>query len=250
MARDLDGDAQMTASDQFGLFTTTGSPAVTYLWAYDAPIADKDADNYPVLNFKPEKWSQIVEKVYNQYYENLGSYVVAADKTENDKLFRNSQVLFINSYFLTLLGYRDIEFEFGIIPYPKFDENQEKYYTMADGFHSLFAIPKTVSNLDFVGAVTELLNAESYKQVVPVYYETALKVKYARDNESVQIMDMILDGRVFDFGYFYDDWKGFAFMLQDLVQQKSKDFASYYAKREAQAIAQFDKVMTAYMELE
>lgn len=249
LAYDIDGDGTMTDTDQYGLFTTTNSPAVTYLWAFDAPLTTRDADNMPELSLNQTKWSSIVDMVYNLYYENPGTYSTK-DQESVFLMFRNGNIFLLNANFQTSISFRDLEFEYGIIPYPKFDNNQENYLTMVDGFHTLFAVPVTSRDLSFVGAVTELLNAESYRQVVPLYYETALKVKYARDNESVQIMDMILSGRTFDFGYFYDNWTGFAFMLQTLMQNKDNNFASYYAAQETKAVRQFESVMEAYLTLE
>lgn len=41
-----------------------------------------------------------------------------------------------------------------------------------------------------------------------------------------------------------------AFGLRTLMTNKSNNFASYYASREAKAVAQFDSVMKAYSSLE
>jgi hypothetical protein len=148
------------------------------------------------------------------------------------------------------MALRDAEFEYGIIPYPKYDENQAAYYTMADGFHTLLGIPKTSPDLTMTAVITEALNAYSYKDVVPVYYEVALKVKFTRDDESVQLLDIISDGTIYDFGYFYDNWTGFAFMMQDLMRDRSNNFASYYESRLNAAQNQFENVLNAYMTME
>ena len=66
----------------------------------------------------------------------------------------------------------------------------------------------------------------------------------------MKIMDMILEGRVFDFGYFYDNWKGFAFAIQDLMGSKSSDFASYYASRESSAESYFDEVIDSFKKID
>ena len=42
------------------------------------------------------------------------------------------------------------------------------------------------------------------------------------------MLDLILEGRVYTFGYIYDDWKGMQWTLQVLMSKKSKDYASYY----------------------
>ena len=86
--------------------------------------------------------------------------------------------------------------------------------------------------------------------VFPAYYEVALKVKYAHDDESVQMLDKIVNSRVFDFGYVYGGWSGVAFMFQGIVgENKSKDFASYYASKGPAAEKYYQDVIDYFNEL-
>ena len=48
--------------------------------------------------------------------------------------------------------------------------------------------------------ILEALACESYKSVVPAYYEIALKTKYTRDEDSARMLDIIFENRVFDLG--------------------------------------------------
>ena len=108
-----------------------------------------------------------------------------------------------------------------------------------------------MQDLDFVGIITEALNAESYKIVFPAYYEVALKTKYTHDNESVQMLDMIVDSRIFDFGYVYDAWKGMSFYFQTIIYtNKNKDFESYYATNSSAAIKYYDELLEFFEEME
>jgi len=47
----------------------------------------------------------------------------------------------------------------------------------------------------------EALNAESYKSVVPAYYEDALKGKYSRDSDTAEMLDLISSKMAFDFSF-------------------------------------------------
>ena len=154
----------------------------------------------------------------------------------------------LNQYLHTAIRLRDLDMDFGLLPYPKFDENQRGYYNVPNGFHNAFAVPITTVPEDygFVGAVIESLNAETYKTVVPAYYDIALKVKGLRDEASVEIMDILRKSRIVDFGVVYDGWTGFAFTLQDLMQQKSSDFASFYERREQGAREYFEKIIDCF----
>ena len=54
-----------------------------------------------------------------------------------------------------------------------------------------------------VSAALEVLSAESYKQVIPVYYGTVLKGHYSREQADAEMYDLILGSFVFSFGFAY-----------------------------------------------
>jgi hypothetical protein len=246
--QDIDGDGSMTDKDLYGFTSDYYSAAITYQYAFDNPVMTKNSEGIPELTFNSSKLPELVDKIYSLFYENPGSYV--GDWGISMPIWREARALFLNGLFSQAESYRDLEFDFGIIPYPKWDEAQESYYTMSDGAHDVMAVPVTCSDPERTSIIVEALNAESYKQVIPAYYETALKVKYTRDEESVQVLDTLLAGRTFDFGYVYDGWQGLAFMLQNLTSNKSKDYASEYKRLEKGAMVRYNKVIDTLLGLE
>lgn len=101
---------------------------------------------------------------------------------------------------------------------------------MSDGNHTALAVPRTVpeENLEFVGVITEALCAESYKTLVPAYYEEALKLKGTRDDESLEMIDSITRSVVYDMGYIHNG-AGVANILENLVIDANPNFESHYA---------------------
>jgi len=87
------------------------------------------------------------------------------------------------------------------------------------------------------------LCAESYKILVPAYYDVALKVKSTRDEQSIAMLDRIVDSRVFDFGFVYHANKGAAFLIQDLVNTNNSNFESTYAKKEKAITKHYNNVI-------
>ena len=87
-------------------------------------------------------------------------------------------------------------------------------------------------------AVIEALAYESWNSVTPAYFETALKVKYARDNDSAQMFDIIREGVSFDFGYIYTlPLSGISDKFKDAICQEkpwSSAIASIQASTEEQ----------------
>ncbi|HHX53531.1 MAG TPA: hypothetical protein GX704_01350 [Clostridiales bacterium] len=250
--QDLNSDEKRDVEDFYGFATGVASNVGAYLWAFENPICKKDSDGNIAVVMATPKMSAMLEKLNKIMWENQGTYYnknhtskidASAAHVGGRDLFIYGRAIFANGYIDQAIDFfREVEDDYGIIPYPKWDENQADYRSLVDGNHAALAIPKTTADLERAGIIMEALNAEGYKSVVPVYIETALKVKYARDNESVQVLDMLIANRYFDFGYVYDGWSGGSFWLEGLVQGNKNDWESHYAKNEKKMNAHYQKV--------
>lgn len=124
---------------------------------------------------------------------------------------------------------------YGILPLPKWDEEQEEYRTHIYDQYSTFNIPKTVNpdRYEFIGIMMEALCAESFKKVYPAYYDVALKNKYASDANAAAMIDLIRNGAGMDLTFmFSDSFMRVSFMFRDLINNKNTDIASQYKKIE------------------
>ena len=202
--------------------------------------------------FKTEKIAEMVTKLCGIFSMHDGikfdkAHVNPEGRGNHDygrDQFAKGHAVLSNGYIsMSLTHFRELEDEYGILPYPKWDEAQENYYTMSDGNHEALAVPKTVQNIEAVGTITEALCAESYKILVPAYYDVALKVKSTRDEQSIAMLDRIVDSRVFDFGFVYHASKGAAFLIQDLVNTNNSNFESTYAKKEKAITKHYNNVI-------
>ena len=149
----------MTDKDLYGFTSDYWSAAITYQYAFDNPVMTKNSEGIPELAFNTPKLAQIVDKLYTFFYENPGSYV--GDWGVSGPFWHEGRVLFLNGLFTNASTYRDLEFDFGIIPYPKWDEVQARYYTMSDGAHDVMAVPITTDDPERTSIIVEALNAES-----------------------------------------------------------------------------------------
>ncbi|MHC1696209.1 MAG: hypothetical protein AB9835_13260 [Eubacteriales bacterium] len=247
---DLNGDGKPDEGDFYGFSSDLYSNMVTYMWAFNQPIAQVK-DDAVEITFNSPKTQSIIDKV-RQLITSPGSITKGEHMYGVTKIFATGHSLFTNGYLKNAIDQlRAVESDFGIIPYPKFDEAQEQYRTMVDGNASVMAVPKTAQNLEMIGTVVTALNAEGWKRVIPAFYDVALKIKGARDEESIEMLDIIMNGRVIDFPYVYDNWKGFAFSIQDLVDPKStKELASLYESKQAAAQKHYDQVLSLFMDYE
>ena len=104
-----------------------------------------------------------------------------------------------------------------------------------------------ITNTDFegTGILLDALSKASREDVVPVYRETVLESKYARDEDTLEMLDIIFDNRVFDFGYVYRT-NPLTFATYS-IYTSGKEPASYIASNIEAAQAHFDSITEAYM---
>ena len=108
------------------------------------------------------------------------------------KAFNNGNVAFhVNKIFKAESDLQEMQDEYYIIPAPKFDSTQENYVTGVHDGCTIFGISYGCPNIPAVAATLEAMAAESKRIVTPVYYDSALKYKYTRDNDSADMIDLI-----------------------------------------------------------
>lgn len=243
---DLNGNNKADAADLYAFVGDKVTGLDAYLPAFNQPLMTKDDAGYPRPAINTERTVTALEKIYDLYYNSQGSYVV--DYWDKYTMFSNNQSLFIQARIITLFDLlRDMKVDYGIIPYPKFDEVQEKYLVNSVDNYSVLCIPVTAVNTDMIGLITEALSAESYRSVVPAFYEVALQTKYTRDQDSVAMLDIIMNGRNYDFSVLHGSaLNNLPYIFRELIVNKKSDFAAKYASIETALIKSTDKLIEAY----
>ena len=150
---------------------------------------------------------------------------------EECKLFSQNQALFMWVRMRVVANLRNMESDFGIIPVTKFDETQEHYYSTVNKYTAAtVCIPNsTALDLEMAGFVVEAMSGEGYYGLHEAYYDINLGQKIARDPESTEMLDIIMNSRVYDTGEIYDIGT-VATDMYYLTQKDSLEFASFIAK--------------------
>ncbi|HHT53831.1 MAG TPA: hypothetical protein GX011_02705 [Clostridiales bacterium] len=210
--RDLNGNSEADIRDRYGFLTTNRAYIDAYWSSCQLPILTKNADNYYVYSPDKNRMVMAVDKILNLWYNCPGSYIVesvsdAADQIAGAAALAEGRAAMAT---LRLVSVESSELKnmadsYGIIPIPKLDELQERYYTFLHDQFTAFAIISTVreEKLQMMGALLEAMASESAKSVTPVYYEIALKTKYVSDEESGRMLDLIYDSIYIDAGVLY-----------------------------------------------
>ncbi len=97
--------------------------------------------------------------------------------------------------------FRELETDFGIIPPPKANEQQERYYTWSEAnFSNSVAIPVNAKDKERTCYILEGLSCIANETTYYAYIEQSLKGKYLRDDDSEAMLELIFDSRVYDLG--------------------------------------------------
>jgi len=231
--RDIDGDGTASANDKYA-FSWLGWNSSYFTRSAGLRYIDRDADGYPVLAIHTEKNISYLETLNRILHENNYAYALpSGDYQELAKYFTSGQNLFMMGRLIWVTGVytnnlRDMEDPYGIIPYPKFTED-DPYMAGTGNSGNHIAVPVTCRNFDAASAVIEAMCAENYRTVFPAMYETALKAKYSDASIDSQMIDLIHDSVYNDFA----TMSGLDIILDGLANSGKNDFASAYASSES-----------------
>jgi ABC-type glycerol-3-phosphate transport system substrate-binding protein len=239
---DLNGDGEMMDSDRYGILSQFDMLYPCFWVSGGIKTVSKDNNDLLVFTGNGEKLFSVLDKVYQNIYagekiyfdtfqDKISSFQYS-DQTQQRRVsvsqFENNQGLFYVTGIGNIPALRAMESDFGILPFPKYDEAQEKYYSrVIDGW--INCVPNTAQDLERTSIIMEALAVESKNITIPAYFEVALRTKYARDNESQEMLDIIHANRTMDIGdtFYYDNVR---LPYTDLLVQKKNDFASMVEK--------------------
>ena len=261
VSKDVDGDGDYTERDLYGFVGELDWQFVNAMYACDQRVMKKNSDNRYVLDVNTEKMQTIVDKFYDLVYVGNYSFTYAYDAKNSGQPyipFDSGRALFYMNTPTYVQELRATEFDFGILPYPKFDERQPSYVTL--NWAGTICVPLNVANPEKVGAVAEYLGAKSHEIVLPAYFNILLSGKLTRDDESLDMLDIIYGDSIYDFGLNFSAFNDLLYVLPRLLQlqtpsamavssegQASNGLASFYEQRADNIQRQYDKVYDAFI---
>jgi len=250
-ARDLNGDGVMDQSDRFALSGHWKAMSSTFINAMGVYYATTDENGYPVFTgAQNEALVEAIMTMQDLLNNNPGLYRNKANKNYNHEgggKFGSGTTFFHMSEIAAVSGsLRDLEFEVGVIPYPKLNREQTQYYSQTAYGHSpalCNALPK--DQYEKVGILLEAFAFNTYTELLPVYKEKTLKTKTASDVESAEMVDLLWNATFYDFGILC--WEGQLAdkISNDLFMKNNSAVASYLTSLEPTMQRYTDNIRTA-----
>ena len=211
-----DNEAQvygLSAENSFGFMMLMASGEL---------ISRNDENDIPQITIGNERSLSIADMLVSKTAGNKAIYLGADTAIMNN--FRNSQSLFMPEVLYHLITLRDSDLDVGVVPLPKYDSEQDSYYSFTTGYCITclgFPQSNTGDRLERAAFITEALAVQSLTTVTPAYFEVCVKTRYAPDIESSGMIQIILDTIYTDLAEVYK-WGG----LRDKVQKAVKEGGS------------------------
>jgi len=242
-AKSENGDGKWDELDTYGAIQNTIIGVTGFLYAanYKTVIM---SDNGPQFNIQTEKMNNIISYIVGFCNDNNVSYTETFDYAHQSKgidIFFDNRALFYFDILMHAQSFRDRENDFGILPYPKYDDKQKDYVSYANQWGLACALPCTASDTARTGAILEVLSAKSLEYIVPAYYEKTLMGKIKRDDESEAMLDIIFSNILYDFGICYCTDLSYIFP-KSLVEGNNKSVSSVYRRVEKKFKANYNEL--------
>lgn len=209
MAKDLytdNGDGTKNEEDTFGYaLYETNLDAFQTAAGVVSVVKNADGELQISDDFKSERLQKVCELI--------GAFIKTDDcihssSTGIREVFFAQRALFMTDRLFVIAGKDSqetnrIEFDYGIVPQPKYETSQETFMTNVGHPFSMYAINSQSKKLVACSAWMEAMGSQSYRSVTPAVFEVAMKVRYNDDPQATQMFDILKDNVSFDLGRLY-----------------------------------------------
>ena len=149
--------------------------------------------------------------------------------------------------FTALDGFLEYDVNFGVLPYPMFDEAQKDVGYISLNYDGYIVVPSYLRNEQMVVDTVELLSFYSQPVRIAVY-EKMLGKQVADTPDDAAMLDIIFDSLCSDFGLTYStitpNLDGILYMIPKLTRENGTDsIASYVQGLERGANSAIDKYL-------
>ena len=229
---DLNGDGTMNAQDDlYGTLVVDNQP-IYYALCSGERFSRTNADGTIEFLGMHERLYDIANKITpilsnKQIHMTYSTPGVSAYPNTIYSAFESQHGLFMVEVMGRVKELRTMDTDFGLLPFPKYDENQEQYLSGNAFSASLMSIPVTCENLERTGVILENICAGSYEELIPAYYEINLKGKQFRDNDSEAMLNLMLNNIQYDLALVFN-WGSFINTYNSAVSTDT-DLMSKYA---------------------
>lgn len=242
-----------TDDDTFGITGTQWYNFIGFTQASGIQlVAQNERGEYVVnvyTNETKERTTALVEKLLALSKSDCTWFNYKEDATKNINITSNQTLLSLE-YIISLPGYLSYDVEFGVVPYPMFDEAQKDLGYRSLDFGGWICVPSYVEDMNKVSDTLEMLAFFS-EDVTITFYEKILGKQVADAPEDRAMLDIVWDSVCSDIGLTYshitESLDINLYMLPNVTHANTTEalasYVSSYEKSANKKLAQYFKVI-------
>lgn len=254
---DVNGDGKADDGDGYGLISVHPSEALDgFQAALDVHVLVRDSEGNWMLNENTDRIFSAVEKTSALYLKGSNTSKFLSIENCLNKFAGDTAMFMIMTIDKTgddIVS--NMTSQYGILPLAKYDEDQEKYYTIPQDAFNFISVVTDTEHPDMVAAALELMSAGSYKGVTPLYFDEVLKYRYMSDSDSGIMLDYLRDGLRYDFATINtlsinDCGRWFRNSIPSNNMITSKTVSASFKAMKKNAQSSLDKLVEAYKSID
>ena len=253
---DLNGDGIIDENDRWGMASES---AALYYFFFGSGM--HYIEKTPAGGYHYTLDSQKAQNVFEKTYQTLAAedsifdlFGTIKDHSINvyetiEKMFMEDRLLFNVRLVGDAIRLRNMEGSFGFLPFPKYDAAQAEYYSWVTWNAPTVVMPSTVPDAEKSGLIMEALAFESMFTIREPFYGNLLDVKVARDNEDTQMLDLILNSKMYDLdgvNALSGIQSGIFDMVHNMLLNRNPTFASSWERIQGRAEANLERFLSAF----
>ena len=202
-AANLNGDDKFSVKregNSVGGCVSFGNSISKFIFSCDALYVAKDKDDMPVVDCG-NRFVEVCGKLASFFGED--GLFLNASPDDFRQIFEAGRALFLGAEIKASQEMRELDWNFGLVPFPKYDEKQDIYMTTSAHQAAVLVIPVTNPDPETTGLFFDAMSYESDRMVLPSYFGNVVEQKGLRDEESIEMLQLIKKGRSYDIGVAY-----------------------------------------------
>ena len=251
VATSLDNDDLMNSvEDMWGVAGSDDDTQMLFN-GFGFRFAHIDEDGYVVYDFDTDEDAILAMIDIHEMFHyadwntnRIDNKLEGSDSTTSG-LFESDHALFQSAALVkhTVTKLRNMKTDYGILPMPLYDEDQDNYSSLVWVHHdSVVGIPAGATNPEMCAVILEALSYEGCYSVIPILYDTILYGRAAKTAEAKRSLQIIFETRSYDPGQYWDKPEGLQDQLLRLCNKGTSDIQSLITSYIGQTYEEIEKV--------
>lgn len=247
---DLNGDGKFDKNDRWGYCGGIGV-IQQMLVDFGHPSTVLDNDGYPHFAYSdnPKSLINAFDTVFNGMIVNpdvaFTDREMGSDYPGVTAMFANDQLLYLNQAIGVLHTMRQNNEDFGILPFPKYNEEQDNYISMGSFWSSTYALPLTSSDPKQAGAILNVMGYYSVDTITEYIIQNIVMIRSTRDEVSEEMLRFAIANKSYDIGLCME-LGNYQSTIYGIISKKENTFVSDMEKIKSKFENDIDKLVSIY----